>query len=172
MSLLIFGFRKIDIIRQKNDLNYRLMQITKKLSDLQQYSANIGDGSVSMFDMMNTPASMFNRQMMFSMYSHNMALAGAQQNFMMMQPMMNMQMQQMDPNAQAMYQQWVFQNLYKQQKERINKVEQKLLNQQETQIQQEKAKIESQLKMLDQELQSVSEAENKAIENWKPNYVA
>ncbi len=172
MSLLIFGFRKIDIIRQKNDLNYRLMQVTKKLSDLQQYAANIGDGSVSMFDMMNTPASMFNRQMMFSIYSHNMALAGAQQNFMMMQPMMNMQMQQMDPNAQAMYQQWVFQNLYKQQKERINKVEQKLLNQQETQIQQEKAKIESQLKMLDQELQSVSEAENKAIENWKPNYVA
>ncbi len=172
MSLLIFGFRKIDIIRQKNDLNYRLMQVTKKLSDLQQYSANIGDGSVSMFDMMNTPASMFNRQMMFSMYSHNMALAGAQQNFMMMQPMMNMQMQQMDPSAQAMYQQWVFKNLYQQQKERINKVEQKLLNQQETQIQQEKAKIESQLKMLDQELQSVSEAENKAIENWKPNYVA
>ena len=172
MSLLIFGFRKIDIIRQKNDLNYRLMQVTKKLSDLQQYAANIGDGSVSMFDMMNTPASMFNRQMMFSIYSHNMALAGAQQNFMMMQPMMNMQMQQMDPNAQALYQQWVFQNLYKQQKERINKVEQKLLNQQETQIQQEKAKIESQLKMLDQELQSVSEAENKAIENWKPNYVA
>ena len=172
MSLLILGFRKIDIIRQKNDLNYRLMQVTKKLSDLQQYAANIGDGSVSMFDMMNTPASMFNRQMMFSIYSHNMALAGAQQNFMMMQPMMNMQMQQMDPNAQAMYQQWVFQNLYKQQKERINKVEQKLLNQQETQIQQEKAKIESQLKMLDQELQSVSEAENKAIENWKPNYVA
>lgn len=172
MSLLIFGFRKIDIIRQKNDLNYRLMQVTKKLSDLQQYAANIGDGSVSMFDMMNTPASMFNRQMMFSIYSHNMALAGAQQNFMMMQPMMNMQMQQMNPNAQAMYQQWVFQNLYKQQKERINKVEQKLLNQQETQIQQEKAKIESQLKMLDQELQSVSEAENKAIENWKPNYVA
>ena len=172
MSLLIFGFRKIDIIRQKNDLNYRLMQITKKLSDLQQYSANIGDGSVSMFDMMNTPASMFNRQMMFSMYSHNMALAGAQQNFMMMQPMMNMQMQQMNPDAQAMYQQWVFNSLYQQQKERINKVEQKLLNQQETQIQQEKAKIESQLKMLDQELQSVSEAENKAIENWKPNYIA
>ena len=172
MSLLIFGCRKIDIIRQKNDLNYRLMQITKKLSDLQQYSANIGDGSVSMFDMMNTPASMFNRQMMFSMYSHNMALAGAQQNFMMMQPMMNMQMQQMNPDAQAMYQQWVFNSLYQQQKERINKVEQKLLNQQETQIQQEKAKIESQLKMLDQELQSVSEAENKAIENWKPNYVA
>lgn len=172
MSLLIFGFRKIDIIRQKNDLNYRLMNLTKKLSDLQQYSANIGDGSVSMFDMMNTPASMFNRQMMFSAYSHQMALAGSQQNFMMMSPMINMQMQQMDPNSQAMYQQWIFKNLYQQQKERINKVEQKLLNQQETQIQQEKAKIESQLKMLDQELQSVTEAEGKAIENWKPNYVA
>lgn len=172
MSLLIFGFRKICIIRQKNDLNYRLMQLTKKLSDLQQYSANIADGSVSMFDMMNTPASMFNRQMMYSMYSHNMALAGAQQNFMMMGPMISMQMQQMNPQSQAMYQQWIFKNLYQQQKERVNKVEQKLLNQQETQIQQEKAKLESQLKMLDQELQSISEAEDKAVQAWKPQFTA
>lgn len=146
------------------------MQLSKKILDLQQYAANIADGSVSMYDMMNTPASMFNRQLMFSAYSHNMAMAGAQQNFTMMGPMINMQMQQMDPNAQAMYQRWIFNNLYQQQKERINKVEQKLLNKQETEIQQEKAKLESQLKMLDQELQGVTEAENKSFEAWKPNY--
>ena len=64
MSFLIFAYRKLDIQSRKNDLNYRLMNLTRKLSDLQQYAANIGDGSVSMSDMMNTPGSMFNRQLM------------------------------------------------------------------------------------------------------------
>lgn len=172
MSLLMFGFRKICIIRQKNDLNYQLMQLTNQLSDLQQYAANVADGSVSMFDMMNTPASMFNRQLMFSMYSHNMALQGAQQNYMMMSPMISVQMQQMDTNSQAMYQRLIFNNLYKQQKEQACKVEQKMLNQRETEMQQKKARLETQLKMLDQELQSVSESEDKAIEAWKPQYTA
>ena len=121
---------------------------------------------------MNTPSSMFGRQMMFMMYSHNASIWGAQQNFGMMQPMLQMQMQQMDPNSQAMYQQWVFQNLYKQQREMIGKQEEKLLNEQEKEIQKEKAKIEAQLKMLDQEYESCKQGEDAAIKNMKPEYVA
>ena len=68
MSLLIFAYRKLDIIRQQNELNFRLMNLTRKLSDLQQYAANVADGSVSMSDMMNTPSSMFGRQMMYMQY--------------------------------------------------------------------------------------------------------
>ena len=84
MSLLIFAYRKLDITRQKSDLNYRLMQLTQKLSDLQQYAANIADGSVSMSDMLNTPGTMFGRQMMYMQYAHNGALFGAQQKMAMM----------------------------------------------------------------------------------------
>lgn len=109
MSLLIFAYRKLDIMQRKSDLNYRLMNLTRKLSDLQQYAANIGDGSVSMSDMMNTPGSMFGRQLMYMQYAHNTALFGAQQQMQMMQPQIAMQMSQMqDPNMQAMYQQWIF----------------------------------------------------------------
>ena len=53
MSLLIFAYRKLDIMQRKSDLNYRLMNLTRKLSDLQQYAANIGDGSVSMSSWFN-----------------------------------------------------------------------------------------------------------------------
>ena len=103
MGLLIFAYRKLDIIRQRNDIQYRLMNLTRKLSDLQQYASNIADGSVSMSDMMNTPSSMFGRQMMYMQYAHNGAIFGAQQKFGMMQPMIAAQMQQMqDPNMQAM----------------------------------------------------------------------
>lgn len=69
MSLLVFAYRKYEIIRQKNDLNYRIMSLTRKLNELQQYAANIGDGTVSMQDIMNMPASMFNRAAAFMAYS-------------------------------------------------------------------------------------------------------
>lgn len=171
MSLLIFAYRKLDINRRKSDLNYRLMELTRKLSDLQQYAANIADGSVSMSDMMNTPSSMFGRQLMYMQYAHNGSLFGAQQKFAMMQPVIAMQMQQMQPGMQQMYQNWIFKNLYDQERERMGKQEAKLLNEQEKQIQAEKMKLETQLKLLDQELQACKEGEDKSIEQWKPNYV-
>ncbi len=171
MSLLIFAYRKLDINRRKSDLNYRLMELTRKLSDLQQYAANIADGSVSMSDMMNTPSSMFGRQLMYMQYAHNGSIFGAQQKFAMMQPVIAMQMQQMQPEMQQMYQNWIFKNLYDQERERMGKQEVKLLNEQEKQIQAEKMKIETQLKLLDQELQACKEGEDKSIEQWKPNYV-
>ncbi len=170
MSLLIFMHRKLDIIGRRNDLNYRLMQLTTKMNDLQQYASNIADGSISMSDMMSTPASMFNRQMMYMQYSHNGSLMGAQQKYAQMQPMVNMQMQQMDANSQAMYQQWTFQNLYAQERERMGKIEAKLLNEQEKEMQKEKAKIETQLKMLEQEYESCKQGEQSGIEQMKPNY--
>ena len=175
MSLLVFAYRKIQILRQKNDLNYRLMQLNQKLEDLQQYASNIADGSVSMSDMMNTPASMFGRTMMYMTYSHNGALQNAQQQMqqMMMMPQVQAQMQQMqDPNQQMMYQNWIFDNLYKQQREQFGKVEQKLLNEQEKEIQQEKAKLETQLKMLEAEFDSTKQGEDKAASSWKHEYVA
>ena len=173
MSFLIFAYRKLDIMQRKSDLNYRLMNLTRKLSDLQQYAANIADGSVSMSDMMNTPGSMFGRQLMYMQYAHNASLFGAQQQMQMMQPQIAMQMQQMqDPNMQAMYQNWIFKSLYDQQREQIGKQEAKLLNEQEKQIQAEKAKLETQLKMLDQELESCKQAEDKGVEQMKPNYTA
>lgn len=171
MSLLIFAYRKLDINRRKSDLNYRLMELTRKLSDLQQYAANIGDGSVSMSDMMNTPSSMFGRQLMFMQYAHNGSLFGAQQKFAMMQPVIANQMQQIQPEMQQIYQNWIFKNLYDQERERMGKQEAKLLNEQEKQIQAEKMKIETQLKLLDQELQACKEGEDKSVEAWKPNYV-
>ena len=175
MSLLVFAYRKIQILRQKNDLNYRLMKLNQKLEDLQQYASNIADGSVSRSDMMNTPASMFGRTMMYMTYSHNGALQNAQQQMqqMMMMPQVQAQMQQMqDPNQQMMYQNWIFDNLYKQQREQFGKVEQKLLNEQEKEIQQEKAKLETQLKMLEAEFDSTKQGEEKAASSWKPEYVA
>ena len=172
--MLLAGLqRRYQLIRQQNEKNYRLTQLTTKLSDLQRYASSIGDGNISMSDMMNTPSSMFGRQMMYMQYAHNGALFGAQQKMAMMQPQIAMQMQQMqDPNYQAMYQQWIFKSLYDQERERMGKQETKLLNEQEKQIQAEKAKLETQLKLLDQELEACKQGEDAAVKQWKPEYTA
>ena len=172
MAILMFTARKHDLVSQQFRYQARLQELTRKLSDLQQYAANIADGSVSMFDMMNTPSSMFGRSMMYMNYSHNMAVQNAQMNYMGMQPMIAQQIAQMDPQSQMMYQQWIQQNLYKQERERFAKIEAKLLNEQEKEIMQEKEKIESQLKMIEAELQSVRQAEEAGIKAFAPKYVA
>ena len=85
--------------------------------------------------------------------------------------MIAMQMQQMqDPNMQMMYQQWIFKNLYDQERERMGKQEAKLLNEQEKQIQQEKVKLETQLKLLEQEYEACKQGEENEIKMWKPEY--
>ena len=91
-------------------------------------------------------------------------------NFMGMQPMLAQQMAQMDPNSQMMYQNWVQQSLYKQERERMAKIEAKLLNEQEKEMMQEKTKIEAQLKMIEQELESVKQAEDAGIKAFAPKY--
>lgn len=171
MAILIFTARKLELVNRQHQLQYKLLTLTRKLTDLQQYAANISDGSISMHDMMNTPPSMFTRQMAFMMYSHNASIFGAQQQMQMMGPMMQQQMMQMqDPNAQMQYQNWVFQNLYKQQRELAGRQETALLNQQEKQITEEKTKLETQLKMLETELESVKKAEDNGVKQATPQY--
>lgn len=175
MSLLMLHRRRLSIIHQKYAINARLNEMNQKLQDLQQYAANIADGSVSISDMANTPASMFNRTMMFMTYAHNGALMAANNNVQqfMMLPNVQAQMAQMqDPNQQQMYQQWIFKNLYQQEREKVAKQEGKLLNEQEKEMQKEKAKLETQLKMLEAELEGVQQGEKDSIKNWKPEYVA
>lgn len=171
MAILIFTARIHDLTSRIFSKQERLQELTRKLSDLQQYAANISDGSVSMFDMMNTPGSMFGRSMMFMQYSHNMAIQNSQANLTQMMPILQQQMAGMDPAAQMQYQTWVQQNLYKQERERFAKMEAKLLNQQEKEIMQEKEKLETSLKMDEAELESAKEAQKKGIEQFKPNYV-
>ena len=173
MGLLLFLSRRHSIISDQNRIEYRITQLSKKLQDLQQYSANIANGSISMSDMMNVPGSMFGRQMMFMQYAHNSSVQGAQNQYAQMQPIIQQQMMQMqsNPQYQQAYQQMIFQNLYKQQREVVAKQEEKLLNQQEKDITQEKTKLEMQLKLIQQEYESLKQAEDKAVERLKPNYV-
>lgn len=152
----------------------KLLELQQKQMDYQRYASNVADGTVSLNDLLDCPASMFNRMSVFMVYSNQAAMAGAQQKFG--QTMALAQGQGIFANMQAQqqqqYQQAMFKSLYDQERENFSKVEQKILNNEDTKIQQQIAQIQTQLTMLDAEEKSVSEAESKAAENSAPKYVA
>jgi hypothetical protein len=174
MGLLIFAYRKQDIIRRKSDLEFKLTQMSEKLRNLQSYSSSISDGSVSLNDLMNAPASVFGRMSSFMMYSHQASCAGAQQKFPMMQMQQQVAMQQMpqmqNPQVQEQFSQMLFKNLYDQERQKFSKIEEKLLNEQDKKLSSEKEKLDTQLKMLDEELKSVSAAEDNSIKSSAPKF--
>ena len=170
MGLLIFAFRKQDILRRKSDIEFKLTQMSEKLRNLQSYGSAIGDGSVSMNDLMNAPSSVFNRMSMFAMYSDQASRAGAQQKFEMMKMMPGAMPQIQDPKIQQQYSQLMFKNLYDQEREKFAKIEEKMLNEQEKKITSENEKLSTQLKMLEAELVEVNKAEDNAVKSSAPKF--
>ena len=170
--LLMFVARKHQLRDYINSLQEKLLAKSREIQDAQQYAASIGDGAVSIYDIANAPSSMRGRMMMYSQFSHNMALQSTQAQYQQMRPMVLQQMQGMDPNAQMQYETWVQQQMYKQERNRVAKFEEKALNQLEKKIQQEKDKIETQLKLAEQELEAVKKAEESGAQQLAPKYVA
>lgn len=169
--MLTLLLRTHSITSRRLDLELQLQKIMQQLQDTQQYASNIADGKVTMSEMLDTPSSMFGRQNMFMQWSHNMSIMGAQQQMTAMGPMINMQMAQMQPGMQGWYQQYIFQQLYQQQREQRAKEETRMLNEQEKDLESKKLKLETEIKMLDQEYESAKQATSKDIETfWKPNY--
>ena len=172
MSLLIFAYRKQNIIARKNELNYKLMKRKQELMDLQHYASEVAEGAMTMNKLMGMPCTMFNRATMFMMYGHQAAMAGANEkfNFLLQTPgaIQNVGNAQL----QVQYNQTIFKNLYNQEKQKFQKMEEKILNQQDRKIQLECERIQTQLAMLDAELNSVKQAEDKAAQDSAPKYVA
>lgn len=166
---LIHIARLHDIISRKSQINLQLLNLRQKLMDLQSYAAGIGDG-VSIDDLMTCPSSLFQRMSIFKMTSDQAAYAQAQQNFGAMMAMNPQAMSQIQPQYQQQYQAVIFQNLFQKSQEEFGKVERKLMDSQETKIQQQIAQLETQGQMLDAEEKTTKEAISKDAENSAPKY--
>ena len=168
MGILIFTARVHDLIYQKSNIEYRLTKLTKKLRDMQQYAATVGNGSVSIGDLLNSPGSMMGRTMNYLSFAHNSSMQYMQQNLPLMQQMYQQQMaQQQNPQ-----QHYMMKMLYMQGRDRAAQIEAKNLNMEEQRIAQEKEKVETQLAEVNQELKSAKEARDQGIKDMAPKYVA
>lgn len=173
MGILIFTARVHDLIYQKSNIEYRLTKLTKKLRDMQQYAATVGNGSVSIGDLLNSPGSMMGRTMNYLSFAHNSSMQYMQQNLPLMQQMYQQQMaQQQNPQQQQMMQNYMMKMLYMQGRDRAAQIEAKNLNMEEQRIAQEKEKLETQLAEVNQELKSAKGARDQGIKDMAPKYVA
>ena len=173
MGILIFTARVHDLIYQKSNIEYRLTKLTKKLRDMQQYAATVGNGSVSIGDLLNSPGSMMGRTMNYLAFAHNSSMQYMQQNLPLMQQMYQQQMaQQQNPQQQQMMQNYIMKMLYMQGRDRAAQIEARNLNMEEQRIDQEKEKLETQLAEVNQELKSAKEARDQGIKDMAPKYVA
>lgn len=173
MGILIFTARVHDLIYQKSNIEYRLTKLTKKLRDMQQYAATVGNGSVSIGDLLNSPGSMMGRTMNYLSFAHNSSMQYMQQNLPLMQQMYQQQMaQQQNPQQQQMMQNYMMKMLYMQGRDKAAQIEAKNLNMEEQRIAQEKEKLETQLAEVNQELKSAKEARDQGIKDMAPKYVA
>lgn len=170
MSILILTFRKLRLIQEIANANMKMMELQRKLLDYQNYSAGISDGSVSMNDLMNCPPSLFGRMTQYLQYSNAAAIQGAQQKYAYMAPMYMAQMQNQSPQAQQQMQYYLQKSLYEQEREKFAQVETKLLNKEDTKIQQEMARLNTQIQMLEAEQKNVDSAIDKDAQNSAPKY--
>lgn len=169
--LLCGTARILDIISRKSRLNMELLTLRRKLIDFQKYAASIADNEISMDDLLNVPSSLFGRMTTYMAYSHNSAMNGATQKFAGVIAMNQANMAQVSADQMELYKQSVFKNLYDNERERFQRVEEKLLDAEETKINQEVSQKETELQMLEAEEKSTKEVVQKDAENSAPKYV-
>lgn len=176
MTVLTMMYRKSYLKNRLNQLEYQLIQKQQAKSELSTYAASVADGSISYEDLSNCPSQLFGRMTQFMFNSHNAAMMGAQSNLAQMQAAgMIGGAQGTDAAAiqqQQAYNQLVFQNLYKQQREQAAKIESKILNEQEKQMDQEVLKLQNELTLVQNEYNSICKAVDNAAQMDTVSYVA
>lgn len=171
MGIFTFTARVHALMYQKSNIEYRLMKLTKKLQSLQQYSALIANGGVSIGDLLSSPGANMGRMMNYLAWAHNNSLMYMQQNAPQAIAWYQSQMgnSQNAANNQQM-QRWIMIQLYQQGRDRAMQIETRNLKVEEDRIAQEKERLEALGKSVDAELKSAKEGRDAAIKDMAPRY--
>lgn len=174
--------RKLQLTQRINQLQYRQMELAQRLQDLAVYAGNVADGVISPSEFMSSPASIFGAQMNFFNNSVPKSLFEAARssqiynaNIMNMNAASNgqygMAVDPTNPGSIFANQYFIFNAFFKQALDAAGKAEAAKVKRLETDIQNQKLQIDTQLKAAEAELKSVEEAEQKGIEASAPKYV-
>ena len=173
--------RKLQLTQRINQIQYRLMQLSQRLQDLSVYAGNVADGVISPSEFMNSPASIYGVNMNFFNNSVPKSLfeaARASQIYNTNIANMNMASggqygMAVDPsNPQSIYanQFFVFNAFFKQALDAAGKAEAAKIKRLETDIENQKLMLETQLKAAQAELENTVKAEEDGIKRAAPQY--
>ena len=173
MCILMFNARVHDLIYQKSNIQYRLQKITKKLMDLQEYSALIAGGEMRPEHLAGLPSSMFGRAIGYLTNANSSAYNYMQQTAPAINSIwMQQQPTPPTPQQQQMMTEFIMKQLYQQGRDKALQIETKFLKIDEEKLTQEKEKLETLAQSIEAELKSAKEARNKGIQDMAPKYTA
>jgi len=167
--LLSNHMRISQLIQRRSECQSKLRRMNVEITDLKRYAEHIADGKVSLFEMFRTPTSMFNRQMMFMQTSSIFCQQSAtnQMNYMMAQPnyqQMIMQQSQQNPQAQQAYMAMMYENFYNEAQKQFAQYEAELLHDKESEMEQERTSVQTELEMIDAELKQLREQRKQDVQ--------
>ena len=156
-----------ELVMRRSQNQTRLRQLNIELMNLKRYVENIADGKISLFEMMNTPTSMFGRQLQFMQYSSIFCEQSAinQLGYMRQQQGYNQLIAQNPQYAQA-YEQMMYQNCYKEAQTQFAHYEQNLLHQKEGEINGEKDSLETENLAIEAEMKEIKEQRKNEIQQF------
>ncbi len=153
MGLLLFQYRKQNLIQDQNNVEYQLVDLNQQLMDSQNLSATLANDSITMSDMASMPCSLFSFGMGSLMQADVLSRQYADQT---MSNIGGSVFDQYGDNKDSMmYIAW--KKAYEQGREQYKKRMQMQLNQQEKQIQMKKTKLETRLACIEKELEGISQ---------------
>ena len=160
MGFIMFLARKMQLQQQDNNIQYQLASLNSKLQNLTEYGSILSQDSITLADISSMPASLFAQGMADLTNAHYQAMniAGAQFNQAMSSGLFGAGT---DPNVQIIAQQKMYENARKQ----IQKQLQARLNEEEKSMQNKKARLETQDKIIQQELQAIDQQIGNGIKN-------
>ena len=180
MSWVFLSLRKMQLKQKLSVYQNRLIQISQKLMDMQELAAAVADGKITYKEATSGPSSMFGTQLNFLGQSSNIAYQSAQiktnaylQQMQAINQATGGQYQySLDPTSMTSYMQngqiqpyLIFNNIYQEELESYAQQYSQLLNREEQDLEQEKLTLETQIKAIEAEYQSVQDQEGQNIEN-------
>ena len=158
--------RRIMLMQLKSDANAKLMKIADKIRGLTKYASNIADGLISMKESHDVPTDLFCRQMQFQQASHTMAYYTAQQQMNMMMPMLQVNLQSVPQELQQQYLNSQFMAFYQEGRKQAAQEEQRVLHEQEKELQEEQEKLKVLIAEYDAELKHLSDSSKQDIQQF------
>lgn len=177
MSWAMLSLRKSALKQRINDLEFKSIQLSQRMMDLQSYANNIADGVITYSEAATCPSSMFGTQMNFMASSSGVAYESAQiktdaylQQMQSLQATTGGQYNYASTSTNAAYANsdqayLLFNEIYKEELKEYSKEISAQINEEEKQIQTEQTRVETQLKAAEAELESLSSAIDTDIKN-------
>lgn len=159
------------LIYKKSDLEYQLAKINQEIQDLKAYAENIADGGVSIGEMLNTPSTMYGRQLMYMNSASQYCQLSAQNQMqqLMQTPYYQNMMAQQQADVQQSYQNLMYKSFYDKAQAQFARYESKLLHEKEKALEQKKTSIQSNLEICKTQLSHFKQETQQGISDFYGN---